>query len=460
MDLKIEPDEGAKRKFQVIYTGDEVRTRVDRMVREALKDVKVPGYRTGHVPASYARTRPPLMASIHEDVTRNIHAEIIEALVKKSEEVVVFLDPEDFSLTPEHEKTGLSVSGKLEVFSLPQGFVYEKIALSPESVPSVDKDEVEKTIDLLARRGATQFVTGLPEDTSAEESDVVDFTFSFVDPTTGLSRDGRQSITVGDPAVPEVLTRSLIGKKAGESFTGKIPFSIPGEKKGAPGRTETLEATIGVLSVRRMKPLTHEELLSAMLGGKEPSEGETLESLVEKRLVEQKVTETLNRKTEELVVEVLSRNAIPVPEGRVDLEIDRMKRAGISDTEIDRERIKRDTVWWFILDSLSEKIPVNPGIQRVEQEFFALVQRAGSPGKDEAKRREYIEQAMTSARRRLTEEYLLRKSTFSGWEDFFGPKGLLETLGWSSFGVLPSPQEQAAHDHDHDHDHDHKGHRH
>ncbi|MHB8369252.1 MAG: trigger factor [Leptospirales bacterium] len=458
MDLKIEPDEGAKRKFQVIYTGDEVRTRVDRMVREALKDVKVPGYRTGHVPASYARSRPPLMASVHEDVTRNIHTEIIETLVKKSDEVVVFLDPEEFSLTPEHEKTGLSLSGILEVFSLPQGFVYEKIALSPESLPSVAKDEIEKAIDFLSRRGATQFVTDLPPDTAAEESDVVDFTFSFIDPATGLSRDGRQTITVGDPSVPEILTRSLIGKKAGESFSGKIPFNIPGEKKGSPGRTETLEATIGIHSVRRMKPLTREELLSTMLGGKEPAAGETLESLVEKRVLEQKVTEVLHRKMEELVVEVLSRNAIPVPEGRIDLEIDRMKRGGIPETEIDRERVKRDTIWWFILDSLSEKIQVSPGIQRVEQEFFSLVQRAGSPGKDDAKRNEYIEQAMISARRRLTEEYLLRKSTFSGWEDIFGDKGLLETLGWNFFGVLPSPEEQAGHDHDHDHDH--KGHSH
>ena len=468
MSLKIEPGDGAKRKFQRGYSPEEVRTRVDRTIQDFLRDVKVPGYRPGRVPASYVRSRPPYMASVHEEVTKGIHSEVIGDLIKGSAETVVFLDPEDFVVTEENEKSGLTVTGTIEVFSLPEGFVYEKIGLSPESLPTVSKEEVESAITLLAKQGATQFIQDLPEDTPAEDGDLVGFTFSFVDPATGLARDGRQTVTVGDPRVPEILTRSLIGKKAGDSFTGKIPFNIPGEKKGERSRNETHEATIGILSVRRLKPLTREELFSSLLGGKEPVEGQTLESVVEQKVLEQKLTEILNRKMEELVVEVLSRNALPVPEGRIDLEIARMKQAGMSDAEIDRERVKKDTMWWFILDELAAKIPVAPGVQRVEQEFYALIQRAGSPGKNEERRNEYIEQAVVSARRRLTEEYLLRHSSFSGWDDFFAPGGVLEKLNWGSFGVIPAPSEQIgqAHDHDHDHDHghdhdhDHAGHNH
>jgi trigger factor len=466
MSLKIEPGDGAKRTFQRGYSPEEVRTRVDRTIQEFLQGMKVPGYRPGRVPASYVRSRSPYMASVHEEVRRSIHAEVVGDLIKGPSETVVFLDPADFTVTEENEKSGLTVTGTIEVFSLPQNFVYEKISLSPETAPAVTKDEVESAIALLAKQGATQFVPDLPADTAAEEGDLVGFTFSFVDPVSGLARDGRQTVTVGDPRVPESLTRALIGKKAGESFTGKIPFNIPGEKKGERSRSETHEATIGVLSVRRLSPLTREELFTSLLGGKEPSEGETLESLVEAKVLEQKLTETLNRKMEELVVEVLSRNSLPVPEGRIDLEIARMKQSGMSDSEIDRERVKKDTMWWFILDELASKIPVVPSVQRVEQEFFALIQRAGSPGKNEERRNEYVEQAIVSARRRLTEEYLLRNATFSGWEDFFSPGGLLERLKWGTFGVLPAPSEQIGqahdhdHDHDHDHNHDHAGHRH
>ena len=463
MSLKIAPGDGAKRTFQRGYSPEEVRTRVDRTIQEFLKDVKVPGYRPGRVPASYVRSRPSYLTSVHEEVTRKIHSEVVGDLIKGAGETVVFLDPADFSVTEENEKSGLTVTGILEVFALPENFVYEKIDLSPESTPSVSKDEVENAITLLAKQGATQFVKDLPADTAAEEGDLVDFTFAFVDASTGLSRDGRQTVSVGDPRVPETLTRALIGKKSGESFTGKIPFNIPGEKKGERSRNETYEATIGILSVRRLSPLTREELFKSLLGEREPADGETLESIVETRVLEQKLTETLNRKMEELVVEVLSRNPIPVPEGRIDLEVSRMKQSGMSETEIDRERVKKDTLWWFILDELASKIPVVPSVQRVEQEFYALIQRAGSPGKNEERRNEYVEQSIMSARRRLTEEYLLRHAAFSGWDDFFSAGGLLEKMKWGSFGVLPAPSEQIGqphnHDHDHDHDHDH-GHDH
>ncbi|MDA8028793.1 MAG: trigger factor [Nitrospiraceae bacterium] len=456
MDVLIEPLEGAQRKFRVVFSDEDVRAKVEKEIQSTIKALKVPGYRVGHVPPSYIRSRAPFLASIHESVTEALRQSAIDALVNEDSGTVVFLDPEPFSVTGEHEKSGITVSGTLECFSLPGEFVCEGISLSPEPASTVTRDEIEKELESLSKRAGTQFKQDIPEDATIEEGDLVSFSFSFTHPDTGLPYENRQTINVGDPAHPEALTRSLIGRKVGESFSERLPFNIPAKKKGDRSRVETLDSQIRIESLKRIEPATREELLKALSSGQgeQPNQG-TLEDLVEKRILERKVSEALTRKLEELVLEVLSRNSIDVPERRIALEIDRMVSSGMAANEIDKEQVRRDTLWWFILDDLSRKMEIQPDMGRVEQEYLALVRRSGNPEKDESRRREYVEQAFLSARRRLTEEILLKQSTFSGWDEFFGPEGLLEKLGWKSFGVRPEPHDTASHDH-HDHDHDHE----
>lgn len=463
MEVLIEPLEGAQKKFRVVFSNEDVRSKVEKEIRSAIKGLKVPGYRVGHVPASYIRSRAPYLASIHESVTEELRQAVIDALVNEGSGTVVFLDPEPFSVSGEHESSGITVLGTLESFELPEGFVYEGISLPPESAPAASSEEIAKDVDYLSKRIGTKVRENLPEESQIEEGDHVTFAFSFTHPDTNLPYENIQTITVGDPAHPEALTRSLIGRRVGESFSEKLPFNIPAEKKGAGSRVETLEAHLKIESLKRFEPATPEELLKALTGGKGAgSPEETVESLIGKRILEKKVSEALSRKLDELVLEVLSRNTIAIPERRIDLEVERMTSAGVPPNEIDKEQVRRETLWWFILDSLSQKLDIRPDMQRVEHEYLSLVRRGGNPDKDEGKRREYVEQAFLSARRRLTEEFLLKKSTFSGWEEFFGPEGVLNTLGWKTFGVLPEPHDHTAqepHAHDH-HDHGHEQHQH
>ena len=462
MDVQIEPLEGAQRKFRVVFSDADVRAKVEKEICSTVKTLKVPGYRVGHVPASYVRSRPPFLASIHESVTDSLRQAAIDALVNQESGTVVFLDPEPFSVSGEHEKAGITISGTLECFAIPDDFVCEGISLAPESAPTVTKSEIQEETASLSKRAGTQFRKDLPEDAPIEEGDLVSFSFSFTHPDTGLPYENRQTINVGDPSHPESLTRSLIGRKVGESFSERLPFNIPGAKKGDKGRVETLDAQIKIESLKRIEPATPEELLKALSSGQEnQASSESLEGLVEKRILERKVSELLTKKLEELVLEVLSRNPIAVPERRIDLEVERMVSAGMAASDIDKEQVRRDTLWWFILDALSKKMNIQPAMGRVEQEYLALVRQSGNPGNDEVRRREFVEQAFLSARRRLTEEIILRQSTFSGWEEFFGPEGLLSKLGWNDFGVRPEPHDHSSHTHhdheghDHHHDHDH-----
>ncbi len=461
MDVQIEPLEGAQRKFRVVFSDADVKSKVENEIRSTVKTLKVPGYRVGHVPASYVRSRPPFLASIHESVTDSLRQAAIDALVNYESGTVVFLDPEPFSVSGEHEKSGITVSGTLECFALPEEFICEGISLSPESVPTVTREEIQEEIASLSRRAGTQFRKDVPEDSPIEEGDLVSFSFSFTHPDTGLPYENRQTINVGDPSHPEALTRSLIGRKVGEAFSERLPFNIPGAKKGEKARVEILDAQIKIESLKRIEPATPEELLKALTAGKENhASKESIEEVVEKRILERKVSQVLTRKLEELVLEVLSRNTIAVPERRIDLEVERMVSAGMAASDIDKEQVRRDTLWWFILDALSKKLDVQPDMGRVEQEYLALVRQSGNPGNDEVKRREFVEQAFLSARRRLTEEIVLKQSTFSGWDEFFGSEGVLAKLGWNAFGVRPEPHDHSAHSHHdhegHDHHHDHQ----
>ena len=466
MDVLLEPLEGAQRKFRVVFSDEEIRSRVDKEIRSAIKDLKIPGYRVGHVPATYIRSRAPYLSSIYQSVTEEVRQNVIDALVNEGSGTVVYLDPEPFSLLRDHESSGMEVQGIIEVFDLPADCVYEEISLSPESVPTISKEEISNEIEFLSKRAGTQFKTDLPSDVAIEEGDLVSFSFSFTHPDTGLPYENRQTVTVGDPTHPEALTRALTGRKVGESFSERLPFNIPGRKNQAKQRVEVLDSTMTVESIKRLEPATSEELLK-MLSAPEngnaaataPSEGVTLESLIEKRLLEKKVSEVLTRKMDELVLEILSRNAIPVPERRIGLECDRLVASGVSENDLDREKVKKETLWWFMLDGLAKKMAVQPDMKRVEHEYLTLVRQGGSPDKDETRRREYIEQAFLSARRRLTEEIVLRRSTFSGSDEFFGPDGVLDRLGWKDFGIIPVVRDHSHEGHDHS-DHDHAGHTH
>lgn len=456
MDVLLEPLEGAQRKFRVVFSDDEVRSKVNKEIRQAAKGLKVPGYRVGRVPDTYIRSRAVFLSSVYEGVTEDLRQNVIDALVKEGSGTVVYLDPEPFSVAREHETDGITVQGLLEVFELPEGFVFEGVSLSPEEKIAVSEEEIVRETETLSKRAGSQFVTDLPEKTPIEDGDLVSFAFSFSHPDTGLPYESRQTVNVGDPSTPEELMRALIGRTTGEVFTERLPFNIPGKKNRAKPRVEVLEARITIESLKRLEPATPDALV-ALLSPKTPGEGDPkpLADLVRDRVLERKVSEVLTRKMEELVVEILARNTIAVPEKRIDLECERMAGAGNGvPGDLDREKIKRETVWWFTLDGLAKNLSVQPDMQRVEHEYLALVRQGGSPDKDETRRREYIEQAFLSARRRLTEEVVLRKSTFPGWDDFFGPGGLVDTLGWKNFGVA-----RPAHDHAQD-GHDHAGHDH
>ena len=99
MDVLIEPLEGAQRKFRVVFTGEEIRSRVDKEIGSAIKGLKVPGYRVGHVPASYIRSRAPYLSSVFQGVTEDLRQNVIDALVNEGSGTVVFLDPHPFSVS-------------------------------------------------------------------------------------------------------------------------------------------------------------------------------------------------------------------------------------------------------------------------------------------------------------------------------------------------------------------------
>lgn len=464
MDVLLEPLEGAQRKFRVVFSDEEVRSRVEKEIRSVIKDLKIPGYRVGRVPVSYLRSRPGSLGSIYDAVSEALRQDSINALVKEDSGTVVFLDPEPFTVTGDHETSGITVQGILEIFALPENFVYEGVSLSPEEVPTVSPEEIAREIEALAKRVGTQFRKDLPEDASIEEGDLVSFTFSFVHPDTGGAVEGRQTVTPGDPQLPGALTRSLIGRKVGDIFSETLPFNIPTGKKNEKPRIEAMEASITISGLRRVEPAIPEELLEVLspaqgkegVSGKEPGQkaAVSLESLVATRILERKVSEVLTRKMDELASEILARNPLAVPEKRIQLEIDRLSSSGTVRSDSDREKVRKETLWWFILDGLAAKMSLQPGMKRVEEEYLSLVRQGGSPDKDEKRRREYIEHAFLSARRRMAEEFALRKSTFAGWDEFFGEGGVLVNLGWDSFGL---PQAEKAHSHG---EHDHSGHDH
>lgn len=457
--------DGVLRRYRVMVSATDVENKVRESIRRVNKQLKVPGYRPGHVPEAVVRRSKDILRSIHADVLDELQRQAMNELMGSVKGTIVHLAQDNTVLDNNAEKAGLELSGEIEIFSLPESATPYGVMLSSEEAFNVSEEEIASELSRLSLILSSDFDQSLPDDATVASGDFVKISLSTEHPVNKTTLSAEQVVEVEGENIPEELNRALMGRTRGEIFQSTIPLSITDPSFARGSRVERLPATLTILEIQRRIPLSMEKLIARMQPKEEgpaPTE-ENIREDIQKTILARKIVAMIDRKIRELRKEVLSSWGIPVPEKRIAYEI---QEIGGKLSESEKEELRQLLVWRMVLDELVYREQVHPDYDVVSREYQQILGARGERMGREIDR-QAADQALEKARRVKMEEMMLRNASFGGSELFFGLEGYFEKVGFSKFGIpakpLPgNPESEDSHDHSgHDHaGHVHSGHNH
>jgi trigger factor len=220
---------------------EEVERRVEQTARALGRQLKIPGFRKGKVPAQVVVRRIGREAVLDETVRGALGTWYVDAIDAAGVEPVG--DP-DLALGDLPEE-GKPLTFSIEVGVRPQATLgeYKGIEVGRRE-PEVPDDAVERELDGLREQLAR--LESAPEDHAAQDGDFV--VADMVGTVDGGPVEGGEArdelIEVGAGRLADELEAALRGRKAGETTTAEVPFPEDHRSEQLRGRTASFEVTV------------------------------------------------------------------------------------------------------------------------------------------------------------------------------------------------------------------------
>jgi trigger factor len=327
MKTSLTRDSASKVRVQVEATSEEVEPAVERAVRSLGNQVKIPGFRKGHVPRKVLETR------IGSDALRDavLREAIPELLAKATEEETLSpITTPSVEVTSYDLGSALAFEATLEVrpeIELPDFSLLSTTRPSSKATP----EEIEDQLKRMQERFASLETIERPARTG-------DYLLSDIHTTlhgnevADLSGND-QLYELGSAWPVEELDKELAGKRTGDivKFNATIPEALGGEHAG---KEFTFQVLVKEVKEKKLPPLDDEFAKTA-------SEFETLDELradlaqrIEKVKAVQSDAEVRNRILEQVLDDV----EVEAPESLVQSEMsfrlhrleDQLKAAGMT----------------------------------------------------------------------------------------------------------------------------------
>lgn len=342
---------------------DELKANLDHAYREVGRQVRIPGFRPGHVPRQVVDQRVGRGAVLEHAINDAVPG-LYERAVREAQ--VAALGQPEVEITRLEDGTDLAFTAEVDVrpnFELPD---ISQLSVVVEDA-DVSPDQVEQYLGALRERFATLRAADRP----AEAGDYVSIDLSAAvndEPVPDAQATGI-SYEVGSGTILDGLDEVLTGMSADETATFQSELA-GGEKQGSPA-----DVTVSVRSVKvkELPDLDDDFAQSA-------SEFNTVGEL---RAATRKQMEAVNRagqaaQARDRAIEALvDRIDMPLPEALIDHEIEHRRETlaeeldragltmeayvesrGISVADLDKETadgVRRSVKAGFILDKLAEQ---------------------------------------------------------------------------------------------------------
>ena len=377
---------GIKREISVEIPAEEVAREMEVIIQKYQKVARLPGFRSGHVPASIIRQR------FKED----LKSDVVEALVprhfQKEAEKLGMIPVSQPRVTDLHIHDGEPLRFKASFEIMPEIVVQGYKELRADHREIVVKDEeVEEAVNSVREQHATY--------TSVEGRPLADgdFAQSSMDGKPKEDDGTAQPVHMdevlieigGKNTVPE-FTEHLRGANAGDEREFEVSYAADTNDKRLAGKTFIYTVKIQAIKQKNLPELNDEF-------AKELGEFTSLDQVrkqIRENMGAERKHETEREAKDKLVAELVKRNDFEVPESLVDRQIDLrlerglralaaqgMKMEDLKKMDLPRLRVGQrdqavqDVKSSLLLERVAELEKIEAGEDEVNHEIEALAQQ-------------------------------------------------------------------------------------
>jgi len=424
MEVTARKTDSANVSVEAKIARSDIDKKVDKIAKDAAKQMKIDGFRPGKAPVSVVKKR--LGERLVQDAEAEALREVLNTASKELE-----LDADKIIGEPavtKFDRGDEEIEVELKLSLRPEFEIEGVEELVPEvKTPRVTKKEVEERIKELAEAQAP--FESIEEDRGLEEGDMAVFDFEgFLDgePFEGGKAENFE-LRIGSNQFIPGFEEQMKGMKKGESKRIKVTFPEDYGSKNLAGKE--VEFDISLHDIKAKQPVKiDDELAKKLLPGDENATLEKLEKEVKEQIRSEKLSKIYNEELKPKLVEALvEKFTFDLPESVVEQEIEMALRNRVqqmSEEELEelrkdeqkvkelRESLREDAAKsvraTFIVDALARK----EGVDVSEQEMMQTIYyEAMSMGQDPQQTFEYYrkQNLLPAIKMAMIEDRLLTK---------------------------------------------------
>ncbi|CAM3362434.1 MULTISPECIES: trigger factor [Yersinia] len=316
MQVSVETTQGLGRRVTITVAADSIEKAVKSELLKAAKNVRIDGFRKGHVPMNIVEQR--YGASVRQDVLGDLmQRNFVDAIIKEK------INPAGApSYAPGEYKEGedFTFSVEFEVYPEVELKDLEKIEVE-KPVVEVNDADVDAMLDTLRKQQATWKDTDGAA--TAEDRVTLDFTGSI----DGEEFEGGKAtdfvLAMGQNRMIPGFEEGVVGHKAGEEFTIDVNFPEDYHAENLKGKSAKFAIVLKKVEERELPELT-EEFIKRF--GVADGSIEGLRAEVRKNMERELKGAVRNRVKTQAIDGLVSANEIDVPVALIDSEIDVLRR--------------------------------------------------------------------------------------------------------------------------------------
>jgi trigger factor len=314
-------NDGIKREISVEIPAEEVARETDSLVQKYQKVARLPGFRTGHVPASIIRQR------FKEDLKSDVVEALVPRYFRKEADKLGMIPVSQPRVTDLHIHDGEPLKFKASFEVLPEIKVEGYKELRAEHPEIVVKDEeVEEALNNVREQQATySSVEGRPlQDGDFAQASMDGRPKDADDKTQPVHMDEILIEIGGKNTVPE-FTENLRGANAGDEKSFEVIYPEDNNDKRLAGKTFIYTVKIQAIKQKNLPELNDD--FAKELG--EFADLAAVRKQIQENMEHERKHSAERESKDKLLNELVKRNHFEVPEALVDRQIDLRLERGL-----------------------------------------------------------------------------------------------------------------------------------
>ena len=310
MDIEIEEVDSCNKKIKFVIPYNNYKKEVDKYYQKLGREVKVPGFRKGKVPASLLEKQ--FGPDVKKEVLSNlISNELNKAIAEKDLRAIG--QPHLLEVNAE-EDTDISVSASVEV--LPSIDIKDYSSIEMEmKIPRITDEEVDQTIEAFRQRKAK---TVEIIDRSVQEKDLIkiDFTSMLGDKPFEGGAVKDEIIQVGGGQLIEGLDKGMIGMEIGDNRDIKVQVPEDYHNKEIAGKEVDFNIILKGIQVQEL-PKLNDEFARELDTEKKYKSLEDMKAKIRIELEDYERKEALKATKKKFAEQLTEQNPVDLPEGLI-----------------------------------------------------------------------------------------------------------------------------------------------